>query len=163
MGRQIKLKNYELAYIAGFFDGDGSIVVQLKNRNDTSRGWRLMFTLCFYQDTRHEKPLLWMKKKLGIGYISRRKDGITEFRINGYEATEMILKALFPYIKFKKKQAIYALEILSFLKLGNLFKLGKRDRRKIANRILKIRKENYQSGSKKMKKLKSDLDKLINF
>jgi len=162
VGRQTKIQKTDLAYIAGFLDGDGSIIVQIKNRKDTSRGWRLMFTICFYQDTRHEKPLLWIQKKLGIGYISRRNDGITELRINGYEKTGKILKQLYPYVKFKKKQTDCVLKILKLLKCKkSLFELTKKERIKIANAILQIRQENYQSGSKRMDKLKLDLKKII--
>jgi len=96
VGRQTNSKS-DLAYIAGFFDGDGSLMVQFKNRRDTPKGWRIMFTLCFYQDTRHEKPLFWIRKKLGIGYISRRNDGMTELRVNGYERAKEILGNLYPF------------------------------------------------------------------
>src|SRR5581483_1704560 len=52
----------EKAYIAGFLDGDGSIMLQIKKRSDTGRGLRFMATICFYQDTRHEKPLFWIRE-----------------------------------------------------------------------------------------------------
>jgi len=61
-----------LAYIAGFLDGDGSIMLQVKKRSDTTRGWRIMATICFYQDSRHSEPLNWIKEQLKIGYISKR-------------------------------------------------------------------------------------------
>ena len=164
MGRQTKILNTDLSYIAGFLDGDGSVIVQIKNRKDSPKGWRLMFTVCFYQDTRHEKPLFWIQRKLGIGYISRRSDNITELRINGYEQTRNILKKLYPYVKFKKKQIEYVLQILKLLESGkNLSKMKKKDRRKIANAISKSRQQTYQSGLKKMRKLKSDLRKIIEF
>jgi hypothetical protein len=162
VGRQTKIHNTDLAYIAGFLDGDGSVMVQIKKRKDTSRGWRLMFTICFYQDSRHERPLFWIRKKLGIGYISRRNDGITELRINGYEETRRILEQLYPYIRFKKKQIGYVLQILRILKSReNLFELKRKDRRKIAHALLKSREETYQSGMKKIEKLKSDLAKIL--
>lgn len=94
----------DTAYIAGFLDGDGSIMLQIKKRSDTKRGVRFMATICFYQDTRHEKPLLWIQEKLGIGYISRRKDNITELRINGFSRVRDILYDLSPYIRFKTVQ-----------------------------------------------------------
>jgi hypothetical protein len=72
----------DLAYIAGFLDGDGSLMMQIKTRSDNGK-FRFMLTVCMYQDTRHEKTLLWIRKKFGIGYISRRNDNITELRING--------------------------------------------------------------------------------
>ena len=162
MGRQIKILNTDIAYIAGFLDGDGSVMVQVKNSKDRPKGWRLMFTICFYQDSRHEQPLFWIQKKLGIGFISRRNDGITELRINGYEQTRKILEKMYPYIKFKKKQIEYVLESLRILESNrSLPKLKKKDRRKIANAILKSRQETYQSGLKKKEKLKADLKKII--
>ncbi len=162
MGRQIKIKSTDLAYIAGFLDGDGSVMVQLKKRKDGLRRWRLMFTISFYQDSRHEKPLFWIKKKLGIGYISRRNDGITELRINGYEQTKNILKKLFPFIKFKRERIKYILEALYLLeKKKNLFNTNKKERKKIVTAIIKCRKENYQSGFKKIDKLKTDLKKIL--
>ena len=81
MGSRSKL---DLAYIAGFLDGDGSIMLQVKLRSDTSRGVRFMATICLYQDTRHAEPLRWMREVLGIGYITNRNDGMTELRINGF-------------------------------------------------------------------------------
>ena len=162
MGRQTKILDADLAYIAGFLDGDGSIIVQVKNRTSGSKGWRLMFTICFYQDSRHERPLFWIKKKLGIGYISKRNDGITELRINGYEQARSILEKLYPYMKFKKKQAGYVLRILKYLQTGKRFsQTTKRERLKITNAILKSRQETYQSGAKKMEKLQSDLAKIL--
>ncbi len=42
-----------LAYIAGFLDGDGSLMLQVKKRKDGNVGIRFMATICFYQDSRH--------------------------------------------------------------------------------------------------------------
>ena len=92
------------AYIAGFLDGDGSLMLQVKKRSDTKRGIRFMATICFYQDTRHEKPLEWIRSQFGIGYLSRRSDGISEYRINGFTQVELVLNQLRPYIRFKQKQ-----------------------------------------------------------
>lgn len=163
MGRQTKIKTSDWAYIAGFLDGDGSIMVQIKNRKDTQRGWRLSFTVSFYQDTRHEKPLFWIQKKLGIGYISHRNDNMTELRVEGHKQTERILRKLQPYIRFKKKQAEITLEILRIIKDKKLKELKRNDRLKIINLILKKRKESYQSGEKKLLKLKEKFKKFLDF
>lgn len=149
MGRQIKTTSQDLAYIAGFLDGDGSIMVQIKKRSDTKKGWRIMFTICFYQDTRHEKTLFWIRQKLGIGYISRRNDGITECRINGYETVGRILKLFKPFVRFKKKQVDLSLKLISLLMRKNLMKFSKKERIKIANLICDIRDENYRSHWRK--------------
>jgi len=94
-----------LAYIAGFLDGDGSLMLQIKRRKDGKKKWRFMCTICFYQDSRHEEYLHWIREILGIGYISKRNDGMTELRINGFKQVRDILKDLIPFIKFKKEQA----------------------------------------------------------
>ena len=161
MGRQTKPKSTDFAYIAGFLDGDGSIMFQLKRRSDTLRGRRLMFTICLYQDTRHEKPLLWMKQILGIGYISRRNDGMTELRINGYEQVYQILRKLYPYLRFKKAQAIHIFRVLEILHKKKLDQLTKREKIRIANTLVAVRKETYQSGQKKNKKLQEDLKEIM--
>ena len=151
-------KNVELAYIAGFLDGDGSLMLQLKKRSDSKRAIRFMATICFYQDTRHEKTLYWIQKVLGIGYVSRRKDGMTELRINGYKQIRNILKNLLPYIRFKKLQTralIKACEILSETKFQ---KLTQKQLAKLVDLILVIQRENYVT---KKKKTKSELYKIL--
>ena len=64
-----------------------------------------MATICFYQDSRHELPLAWIRSVLGIGYLSKRNDGMSELRINGFAQVRYILAKLMPFIRFKKEQA----------------------------------------------------------
>ena len=152
MGSRSKIHTNNLAYIAGFLDGDGSLMLQIKKRSDTKRGVRFMTTICLYQDTRHEKPLLWMRKIFGIGYLSRRRDGISELRINGYKTVKDILLQLQPFIKFKSKQTktlIEACKILETVKIGDM---SKKQLRKIIDLAFIIKKENYASRSTLNKK-----------
>jgi hypothetical protein len=139
-----------LAYIAGFLDGDGSLMLQIKKRKDGNKSRsRFMATICFYQDTRHEKPLFWIRDVFGIGYISRRKDRITELRINGYKQVERILKVLIPFIQFKKVQAKILFRSVKLLQKKHLMNS---DLRKLVNNVLKIQKENYVAKRKKSKR-----------
>ena len=149
MGSRSKIN---LAYIAGFLDGDGSLMIQIKKRKDGKQKWRFMLTICFYQDSRHEKTLFWIRKVLGIGYISKRKDKITELRINGYKQIRDIIKNLIPYIKFKENQAraMYrAAVLLSKKKSG---KLIEKDFRSLVDCIIIIQENNYITKRKKSKK-----------
>lgn len=139
------------AYIAGFLDGDGSLMFQIKKRKDGNRGWRFMFTICLYQDTRHEKPLLWMRKKLGIGYIFRRNDHITELRINGYAQTCRILELLGSFIRFKKEQTRAMLRATKLLKRKSVKQLTKKDRVLLADCLLAVQNANYATRKKKTK------------
>jgi hypothetical protein len=137
----------QLAYIAGFLDGDGSLMIQVKKRNDNGKS-RFMLTICLYQDTRHEKPLLWMRKKFGIGYISRRNDNITELRINGYKQVEKILKMLKLFIQFKKIQAEILLKSAKILQKK---KLSRGDYIKLVDYVIRIQSENYVTKKKRSK------------
>ncbi len=146
MGSQSKIN---LSYIAGFLDGDGSLMLQIKKRKDGRLKRRFMCTICFYQDSRHEKFLYWIRKILGIGYISRRNDGMTELRINGFKQTKEILGNLMPFIRFKKEQAkaLYAAANLLNRKESRL--LNEKDLLKLADLIIIIQNNNYITRKKK--------------
>ena len=149
MGSRSKVN---LAYIAGFLDGDGSLMLQIKKRKTGRRKLRFMATICFYQDTRHEEPLYWIHEILGIGYVSRRNDGMSELRVNGYTQVAQILKNLLPYIKFKKKQANALLESCLLLSARNIHFLTNKMLERIVEHILVIQHENYVTKKKRTKK-----------
>ena len=155
MGSRSKIN---LAYIAGFLDGDGSLMLQIKKRKDGKLKWRFMCTICFYQDSRHEKTLHWIKKVLGIGYISVRNDGMTELRVNGYKQVKEILQDLLPFIKFKKEQANALYKAANLLMNIKLKSLSKRNLLELVNYILIIQKNNYVT---KHKKTKQDILKML--
>jgi len=144
--------NLNRAYIAGFLDGDGSLMFQVKLRTDSKRGVRFMATICFYQDTRHETPLLWIKKTLKIGYISRRNDGITELRVNGYKRVKVLLIELKPFIRFKAKQVKILIKACSLLEVKPINKCSKNELKKLVDLAFQIKQENYRSRSSLTKK-----------
>ena len=142
-------RKIDLAYIAGFLDGDGSLMLQIKNRKDGISKIRFMSTICFYQDTRHEKDLFWIQKVLGKGYFHRRNDGMSELRINGYATVKNILDLLRPYIRFKKVQEEALNEACTILS-NNKFKMLDREQKiKLVDLVLVIQKENYVTKKKK--------------
>ena len=106
-----------------------------------------MATICFYQDTRHEKPLRWIRERLGIGYISRRNDGMTELRINGFEMVRDILIALKPFIRFKSKQAQAMINACTLLDKKFIREMSKGELRRLVGLTFVIRNENYKSRS----------------
>jgi LAGLIDADG endonuclease len=149
--------NLDLAYIAGFLDGDGSLMIQLKRRSESKIGTRrVMLTICFYQDSRHDKPLQWIKKILGIGYISRRNDGMTELRINGHERVRSILMELSPFLKFKKKQARVIIKSASLLLNRDPNEVAAKE--KLVEYILIVQSENYATRTKRSR---SELRELL--
>ena len=127
-------------------------MLQIKNRKDGRSKIRFMPTICFYQDSRHSEPLKWIRDVLGIGYLSRRNDGMSELRINGYEQIEKILLDLQPFIRFKKIQTKLLLEGVNILSERTISKLSKEQLDKLVSIILGIQNENYVTKRKKTKK-----------
>lgn len=155
MGSQSKI-NY--AYIAGFLDGDGSLMLQIKRRKDGKVKIRFMTTICFYQDSRHDKGLHWIKSILGIGYLSKRNDGMTELRVNGYAQVMRVLDCLIPFIRFKKVQARALREACVILASVPFKKISRIQLNSLVKLILEIQSENYVT---KKKKTKEDLNKIL--
>lgn len=138
----------EKAYIAGFLDGDGSIMLQLKKRGDSSKGYRFMATICLYQDSRHDTPLYWMRNIFGIGYISKRNDGMTELRVQGFANVQRVLLELQPYIRFKSLQTEAVITACGILRLG-MRNLSQEDKLRLVRLVLAVQNENYKSGRKR--------------
>ena len=120
-------------------------MLQVKKRSDTSRGVRFMATICLYQDTAHAKPLEWMREVLGIGYLSHRKDGITELRINGFASVRKVLLKLTPYIKFKKAQVVALHKACEILENTTMSKLSEAQLRTLVDLVFTIKEHNYKS------------------
>ncbi len=112
-----------------------------------------MCTICFYQDSGHDAPLKWIRKTLGIGYFSKRNDGMTELRINGYKQAQTILSLLLSFIRFKKNQANALYGAASLLADKPMAQLTVNDRKKLLNWILTIQSNNYKSHGKKTKEV----------
>ena len=148
MGSRSKI---DLAYIAGFLDGDGSLMLQIKRRTDGKTKVRFMATICFYQDTRHERDLYWIRKVFGIGYLSKRNDGMSELRINGYESVKNIIHELIPYIKFKRLQARALYEAVQILSSKKYKALSQKQLKELVDLLLAIQNENYVTKKKKTK------------
>ena len=155
MGSRTKIN---LAYIAGFLDGDGSLMLQIKKRKDGKQKRRFMCTICFYQDSRHEKSLYWIRDIFGIGYISRRNDGMTELRINGFMQIRSILTGLLPFIRFKKSQARALFKAADLLSRKNMRQLRESDLLRLVEYILTIQNGNYIT---KRKRTRAELIKIL--
>ena len=123
-------------------------MLQIKKRVDTKRGYRFMATICFYQDTRHEQPLYWIRDTLNIGYVSRRKDGMSELRINGFATINSLLNELKPYVRFKSLQVDAMVNATKILQ-KDINMLEENDLKDIVAHILVIQNENYKAHHKR--------------
>ena len=125
------LKKEELAYIAGFLDGDGCIMLQLVFRHDYVLGYQIRASIVFYQKTQYRDFLVWLKSKFEFGYVRDRNDGMSEYTIVGSEPVKSVLTMLLPFIRLKERQAKLTLEVISKMPgsgrkmdVDNLYKLS---------------------------------------
>nr|ACU12337.1 hypothetical protein [Trebouxia gelatinosa] len=112
MNKINKLSEVEKAYISGFLDGDGSINGQIVRRKDYLFKFQIRISITFFQKTSRHWFILWLHKKLQLGTIRKRPDGMSEYTIIGPQNVEIVLEHIKPYLKIKRKQAILALHII---------------------------------------------------
>lgn len=93
-----------------------------------------------------------MQKFLHIGYISRRNDGMSELRINGFIQVRDILFHLLPYIRFKRNQAQALYKAACLLSEKPMRQLTKSDLRNLVSLIVIIQNNNYITKHKKNRK-----------
>ena len=106
------MNNEDKAYIAGFLDGDGSIMAQLISRKDYKLGYQIRVSVVFYQKSTHQDFLLWLKEQLGYGYVRMRNDGMSEYTIVGLREVTYVLTLLYPFLRLKKVLAHDVLELI---------------------------------------------------
>jgi hypothetical protein len=103
------MKEETKAYIAGFLDGDGSIMFQLIERKGYIYGHQIRASVCFYQASNHKDGLQWLKERIGYGYIRDRNDGVSDYTIVGPVKVKEILIMVKPYAVFKAVHVLRAL------------------------------------------------------
>ena len=106
------MANEELAYIAGFLDGDGCVMAQLVRRKDYIYGYQIRTSIVFYQKLKNQEILQWLKSRLNIGYIRRRNDGMAEYTIVGLREVRDTLKTLLPYLRLKRELSEQVISII---------------------------------------------------
>ena len=108
----LKLTQTQLAYLAGFIDGDGSIYVRLKP-NDTYRyGFQIAPYIILFQSAKDETNFQKICDMLNCGYLRRRKDGILEYTIGRKEEILVLVEKIKPYLVLKRRQADLLVKIL---------------------------------------------------
>ena len=101
------------AYIAGFLDGDGSIILQLKPRPDYRFGFQIKATVSFFQSQQGKEVLVWLHQAIGQGRVRERNDGIWEYNIEGWEPVFRFLQKVQPYVIAKRAQVEEAMSLLA--------------------------------------------------
>ena len=109
------MSNEELAYIAGFLDGDGCVMAQLVRRKDYIYGYQIRTSVVFYQKSRNQRILHWLKSRLEMGYIRHRNDEMTEYTIVGLREVRIVLTTLLPYLRLKKELAEEVIKLIKVI------------------------------------------------
>jgi hypothetical protein len=124
------LNQIDCIYLAGFLDGDGSIIAQLVFRQDYKFKFQIRLTLQFTQLKKRRWFLEKFQALVGAGYI-RDRGLISDFVLVEPANVGKLLQQLQPFLRLKQKQANLVLKIIeqlpssrdsqdSFLKLCRL-------------------------------------------
>ncbi len=152
---EVSNKNISDAYIAGFLDGDGSIVASIEKRPDRRRfPYRVRLKINFTQHIRHQGMILLLQKALGgIGSIRDvSSHNLVELVIQKRSDVQIILKRLLPYLILKERQARIMLGMIDIFNQGIVnvrSSLSDKDFEKLFSMAKEIRKMNSGTGGKK--------------
>jgi hypothetical protein len=91
MRKNLTCSPIEAAYIAGFFDGEGSIA---------RRDGRISIT------QKDPAPLYWIQKKLGCGSVLKRSGDSYRYGLSGKKRTYQFLMLILPYLIVKRQRAL---------------------------------------------------------
>ena len=100
------------AYVAGFLDGDGSIILRIKPRPDYRYGFQIRATISFFQSAQGKEVLQWLHEHLGAGRLRQRNDGLWEYNIEGVDPVLEVLLQVRPYVVAKRAQVEEAIALL---------------------------------------------------
>ena len=129
-------------YLAGFADGEGSLMIVARKRPDYQAGWKI--SLCFNVAQRESYILSQFKKHLGCGTLRQRPDGVCYYEVNNFNAIIENVIPFFERFNFlsqnKKKQ--FAI----FVKAAKIIQTGEHLTEEGRNKIIALRREINRGG-----------------
>ncbi len=112
------LNPQQLAYLAGFLDGDGSIMALIIARDDYRLKYQIQVRVSFFQLKKRGHFLQQIQQELGDQATFRtRNDGMVEVNIVGWRNVYGFLKQSQPYFRIKLKQCNLVMRIIEQLPL----------------------------------------------
>lgn len=114
-----KKKNnlFSKSYLAGFLDGDGSIITQIVKDKTYKFGYYIRISIVFYQSSKNHWFILKLQKSFKpFGSVRKLNNGMSQFVLVDKKSVENLLKNLLPYLILKKALAKLVLEIIHDLK-----------------------------------------------
>ena len=152
---EVNSKNVSDGYIAGFLDGDGSIVVHIEQRPDRRRfPYRARLRINFTQHIRHKNMLLLLQKALGdIGNIRNvQTHNLAELVIEKRSDIKITLERLLPHLILKQRQARIMLAMIDIFNAGIVnvrSSLSDKDFEKLFAMAKELQNLNSGAGGKK--------------
>ena len=114
-GKTSEMTEVEKAYVAGFLDGDGSIMAHIEPHRECRFGYRIRVVIKFSQHESSSLVLAELKRLCG-GYLSQANKHVRELAIKSSTNVECFLKEVAPYVRVKRTQAEQALRLIEELR-----------------------------------------------
>lgn len=152
---EVNCKNVSDTYIAGFLDGDGSIVVAVEKRPDRRRfPYRVRLKINFTQHMRHRNFLFLLQESLGrVGSIRDvQTHNLSELVIQKRQDLKAVLNRLLPHLVLKQRQAKIMLAMIAIFDQGVVrvrSSLSDKDFEKLFAMANELRSINSGAGGKK--------------
>ena len=106
----------EKAYVAGFLDGDGSIMAHIVPHRECRFGYAIRVVVKFSQHEDSNGTLIELKQLCGDGYLSQANKHVRELAIKSSRSVERVLREIGPYVRIKRTQVERALKLIERLK-----------------------------------------------
>ncbi len=113
VGKITSLTPIELSYIAGFLDGDGSIMSIVEKHPEKRFKIRIRVLVEFTQHNDNIRILRYLRNKIGSGNINRSLRNVWKYAIRDQRVVKELLLSLISYSVLKKRQIQFALKILN--------------------------------------------------
>ena len=142
------------SYVAGFLDGDGSIVATVEKRPERRRfPYRIRLKINFTQHIRHIDLLRKLKKFLGDRGTVRmvQAHNLAELVVQDRQGVKEVLERLLPHIILKQRQAKIMLAVINIYenaKVNTRSSLSEKEFAKILSMVREIRNLNSRTGGK---------------
>lgn len=134
-------------YLAGFADGEGSLDVFLRKRNDHALRWQVSLTFNVSQKERH--ILAYYKRYLGCGRLQQRVDGVCYYVVANYRAINERVIPFFERFRFlsQRKQRNFSI----FKKIARKMAAGEHLHVEGLRAIVKLRETLNEGRGRKRK------------
>ena len=152
---EVNAKSISDKYIAGFLDGDGSIIAGIEKRPDRHRfPYRVRLKINFTQHVRHKNMLILLGKALGnIGAIRFVvTHNLAELVIQKRSDVRATLERLLPHLILKQRQARIMLAMIDIFNqniVNSRSTLSDKDFEKLFAMAKELRSINSGAGGKK--------------